>query len=538
MWRKSRTFAAMKQYIHIAYVWLIALVLVGCDGRKPMPDVLARADSLMEEHSDSALALLRGAEGTDTWTRHDQMLLALLRSRAEDKNHVNRTNDSTMLLVAEYFNRRADARLRALAWFELGRISSDMELTGQAISAYRRAFDTDTLSADSGLVDIRAMAADWMGHTLMYQDLYGEAMPHFHEAHRLARQCGDAWTETFVLRDIARCHVAQGNPAEGEDYFLRASRKAMSQGDTTLFREIQMELSDLYASAGAYAEMRACLDACMGYVGRDSGIVYNQLADYYLATGRADSATALLRRVIRDDNPYVRRSATLSLADLKAGEGDFRVAYDLLAKSIAEDDSLTAVEQGQNADLIRTLTDKIDREKEQDRQLRQRTSVIYGLALVLVFVALFTYFTIRHKNLQNRIQREKAERLIAELRKAGRTERPQRERGIRAFTESDVYTRFHDPNFTPTLSDYHVLEDALNATYDDCTRKIRDLHDGIKDKEMRLCLLEKAEVPNKLICYHLGMEPNALSMLRARLYAKLFKQKGSAEKFHEFIKTL
>ena len=538
MWRKSRNFAAMKRQIAILCGCLILMMMTGCNNGKLMPAELAVADSLMEEHPDSALRILRQIGSTSDWTEHDRMLLGLLLSQAEDKNKVNRTSDSTMLIVAEYFEHHGSPRWKALAWFELGRISSDIGLSGQAISAYTHAMDTDTLSTDSALLSTRAKAAIWMGHTLMYQDLYAQAMPYFEKALALTERCKDRKTNVFSLRDIARCHVAQGNTTDGEARFVEAAHKALARKDTSMYKSVQVELSDLYLSTEDFERMRQCLDASMGLSGGDSSIVFNQMANYYLATGDTDSAAIFFRRGIHDANPYVSRDATLNLADLMAERGNFREAYQLLDKSISEDDSLTAVEQGQNANIIKTLSRKLEREKQQDRQLRRQTNIIYVFTLAFVCLWLFTYFTIRHKNLLNKMQRERAERLMAELRKAEGTERPKREQGIRVFSESDIYTAFHSQDFMPSLQDYHILEDALNATYDDCITKIRQLHDGLKDKEIHLCMLEKTEVPNKLICYYLGMEPNALSMLRARLYTKLFKQKGSADKFREFIKTL
>lgn len=538
MWRKSSNFAVMKRQIAILCSCLLTLALAGCQSRKPMPEELAIADSLMEEQPDSALKILRQIGSANGWSEHDRMLSGLLLSQAEDKNKVNRTSDSTMLAVAEYYERCGSPRRKALAWFELGRISSDIGLSGQAISAYTHAMDTDTLSSDSALLSIRAKAAIWMGHTLMYQDLYAQAMPYFEKALALAKQCADRKTEVFSLRDIARCHVAQGNTTDGETIFIEAARKALARNDTNMYKSVEVELSDLYLSTEDYGSMRRCLNASTGLSGGDSSIVFNQLANYFLATGNADSAAIFFRRCIHDPNPYVRRDATLNLADLMAERGNFQEAYRLLEKSIYEDDSLTAVEQGQNANIIKTLGRKLEREKQQDHMLRRQTDIIHAFVLAFACLSLFTFFTIRHKNLLNRMQRERAERLMAELHKAGQVERPKREQSIRDFSESDIYTAFHSPDFMPSLQDYHKLEDALNATFDECITKIRQLHDGLKDKEIRLCMLEKSEVPNKLICYYLGMEANALSMLRARLYTKLFKQKGSADKFHEFIKTL
>ena len=196
------------------------------------------------------------------------------------------------------------------------------------------------------------------------------------------------------------------------------------------------------------------------------------------------------------------------------------------------------MEKGPHANLIATLNKKLDNERRQDAKLRRQDLIIIALSLFLLGMMLFAYFTIKHKNLLNRLQREKAEKLMQELREAQQQPRPSRVQGARAFSETTLYANFHDPRFVPNLADYNALEDALNTTYDDCIEKVRQLNGRLKDKEIMLCMLEKAKVPNKLICAFLGMEPNALSMMRSRLYYKLFKRKGTADLFHEFISTL
>lgn len=529
----------MKSYACIICTCLLTVLTISCGGSQPTPSLLTKADSLMEEHPGQAFQLLRSSKNNiASWNEECRMKHALLLSQAEDKNKVNRTNDSTMQVVAHYFDSHGDSRWRALGWFELGRICSDMQLTGEAINAYKHALDTDTLSKDSAVLTLRAKAAIWIGQTLMYQDIYNKALSFFLKAKTLAGQSGDRRTQAFTLRDIARSYVAQKNLKKGELFFRQASLMALSNKDISTYKSMLVELSDVYYSTNEYPKMKTVLDACGGLRNSDSCIVVNQLANYYLTVGNTDSAAMLFQRELYAEDPFVRRDATLNLANLKAQQGKYKESYKLLEKSISEDDSVTAAEQNQNANLIQTLNDKLEKEKIQDHRLRRQMNFIYTLSLAIVCLILFTYFSIRRKNLQNRIQRDKAEHLMEELRKAGQTERPWRNQNIRTFTESNIYESFHNPNFTPRTQDYHALEDALNNSYDDCIIKIRQLLEGLKDKELNLCILEKAEVSNKLICANLGMEPNALSMLRARLYAKIFHQKGSADKFHEFIKTL
>ena len=313
---------------------------------------------------------------------------------------------------------------------------------------------------------------------------------------------------------------------------------ALDCDDAESFQTIQVELSDTYLNLDDLPQMKASLDACHGLETTDSCILTNQYANYYLATGNLDSAALLFRRGLDADNPYVQRDAMLNSADILAERQQYREAFELLGRSIAKDDSLTAVEKGQNANLIAMLNKKLDNERRQDAKLRRQDLIIIALSLFLLGLVLFAYFTIKHKNLLNRLQREKADKLMQELREAQQQPRPSRVHGARAFSETTLYTNFHDPRFVPKLADYNALEDALNTTYDGCIEKVRQLNGKLKDKEIMLCMLEKAKVPNKLICAFLGMEPNALSMMRSRLYYKLFKRKGTADLFHEFISTL
>ena len=71
----------------------------------------------------------------------------------------------------------------------------------------------------------------------------------------------------------------------------------------------------------------------------------------------------------------------LNSADILAERQQYREAFELLGRSIAKDDSLTAVEQGQHANLIATLNKKLDNERRQDAKLRRQDLIIIALSL-------------------------------------------------------------------------------------------------------------------------------------------------------------
>ena len=530
----------MERCVQFMIACCCLLTIVSCgSNHHSQPLALLTADSLITDHPDSALLLLAEiAAEAETWPREDRMRFYLLRNRTEEKCHILHDNDSAMQEAVRYFDKHGSSQERALAWFQLGRVSDEMQLTGDALNAYNHSLATDTLSTDSAVLSIRARAVNQIGQVNMYQDLYRQSQPHFRKAIQLGERAGDTVVQIFALRNLARSHVALEQYEQGVAMFNKAAQMALDCDDAESFQTIQVELSDTYLNLDDLPRMKASLDACHNLQTTDSCILTNQYANYYLATGNLDSAAILFRQGLDADNPYVQRDALLNLADILAERQQYREASELLGRSIANDDSLTAVEKGQHANLIATLNKKLDNERRQDAKLRRQDLIIIALSLFLLGLMLFAYFTIKHKNLLNRLQREKADKLMQELRKAQQQPHPSRVNGARAFSETTLYTNFHDPRFVPKLADYNALEDALNTTYDGCIEKVRQLNGKLKDKEIMLCMLEKAKVPNKLICAFLCMEPNALSMMRSRLYYKLFKRKGTADLFHEFISTL
>lgn len=530
----------MERCVQFMIACCCLLTIVSCgSNHHSQPLALLTAGSLISDHPDSALLLLDEiAADAETWPKEDRMQYYLLRNRAEDKCHNLHDNDSVMQEAVRYFDKHGSSQERALAWFELGRVYDKMQLTGDAINAYNHSQATDTLSTDSAVLSIRARAANQIGQVNMYQDLYRQSQPHFRKAIQLGELAGDTVVQIYAIRNLARSHVALEQYEQGVAMFKKATQMALDCDDVESFQTIQVELSDTYLNLDDLPRMKASLDACHSLGTTDSCILTNQYANYYLATGNLDSAALLFRRGLDADNPYVQRDAMLNSADILAERQQYREAFELLGRSIAKDDSLTAVEKGQHANLIATLNKKLENERRQDAMLRRQDLIIIILSLFLFGLMLFAYFTIKHKNLLNRLQREKADKLMLELREAQQQPRPSRVQGAREFSETTLYTNFHDPRFVPRLADYNALEDALNTTYDGCIEKVRQLNGKLKDKEIMLCMLEKAKVPNKLICAFLGMEPNALSMMRSRLYYKLFKRKGTADLFHEFISTL
>ena len=85
---------------------------------------LDRAETVMEEHPDSALAMLDTLRSESLRTEKDQARYALLYTQARIKNYKDDTSDSLIKIAVEYYDKTSDLRSRAISHFYHGFILS------------------------------------------------------------------------------------------------------------------------------------------------------------------------------------------------------------------------------------------------------------------------------------------------------------------------------------------------------------------------------------------------------------------------------
>ena len=93
-----------------------AIALGGCGKDSAIYSQLERAESLMDEHPDSALVLLQSIESYalrgEAQARH-----AVLLSQALDKNYIDETNDSLISIATTYYNKYGAKHRRLMAGY-------------------------------------------------------------------------------------------------------------------------------------------------------------------------------------------------------------------------------------------------------------------------------------------------------------------------------------------------------------------------------------------------------------------------------------
>ena len=118
---------------------LIVSLLCGC--RHSSDPSLAAADSLMEEHPDSALMMLEKIEVGKMTGESNNALYYLLYTQACDKNHLILDNDSMIEYSVRYYKDHRDSYRLAKSYYFLGRVLYHQNRYSGAIVSFHKALE-------------------------------------------------------------------------------------------------------------------------------------------------------------------------------------------------------------------------------------------------------------------------------------------------------------------------------------------------------------------------------------------------------------
>ena len=138
----------MKPRINYYIHWIVSVILfsvimsvAGCGSPKHVDKSLDLADSLMESHPDSALAILESMDMLDLKGKRERARYALLKSMALDKNYVDTTTFEILQPAIDYYpeNGTPDEKLRT--YYYQGRIYQNRNERDSALHSFMRGLD-------------------------------------------------------------------------------------------------------------------------------------------------------------------------------------------------------------------------------------------------------------------------------------------------------------------------------------------------------------------------------------------------------------
>lgn len=347
---------------------LLCLCCLSCGSRTDYPNLLVKADSLIDACPDSALTLLHSIPPS-ALEEGDRMRHRLLTVEAECRNGQMPANDSLLLPVIDYFHRTGDVFWEARGEYNRGYILHKLRQSGQALEIFQRA---KTLMEQCG-------NAWWLGRTygrMAYiyhsQGMYSQADSLYKETEQLAVQVGDTalWLETLDRRSVHLIAQGEEHYREAETLLLKACLLARQKKLVKYQSNCMETLSLLYSYMQDGEQALRCAreawrlepDTAKRYM---SSLLIGE-AHYKL--NHYDSATFWLERTIAcRPSLAVRSAAYMRLADIAEEQGDAEKALAYQKKYQQTENELT--EQSQVTEI--RLTEQSQAHRQEQSQMKR-----------------------------------------------------------------------------------------------------------------------------------------------------------------------
>lgn len=356
-------------YIRRAILFvLVGLSLSSChfSGGNNQLAVLQYADSLMENHPDSALLLLENIDNTDTLLRADRAYYALLLTQAKDKNYIKHTTDSVMHKVVDYYDSGNNDILRMKAHYYLARVYQDMDSVSASVGEFLIALQLAEGVKDS---DFICLSAANLGHFLKEHDLPDEADSYYQRAEEVALSKKDSLYWAFILINRASIAIQKGKDyyEEAEQKLLKAFEYSESNNNMSVKRAATNSLLFLYSNMERYDD---AIQLGREYIYTQPDSIkkidaYLILGDAFYHLNQNDSANFYLKKSLLSPNYHTKYWAYNLLSNMAAEKG-------LLFQSLQWKDSCLVYDN-----LASTLSYPVKTIKSLERMINQRYLIQY-----------------------------------------------------------------------------------------------------------------------------------------------------------------
>ena len=366
-------------------LFLGLLLLMACNDPKHVTDTLHRAEALMNEHPDSAWAMLNTLSPDEMGQNSTRAHYALLYTQAQDKNYIDETNDSLISVAVDYYRDTDDVRHKFLSYYYKGRVYFNAKDYQNATLCYMEAEQLTDEVGDDYLVGL--LYAE-LGRIY---DIYYD-YPKSLEAHQKAAECyeraGKIRHRNYMWLNQALVCRNLNSFDESERLLRMALNSAQKEGDNTLVKSCMGSLVMLYIEEKQMEkaqELYVTLESVAG-TNYGSASFMGKIAQMYLSKKHFNQARQCLdkgwkRAKFRIDSVALYFSS----AELLSTLGEDRGAYKELIKgvSLQTDEAHQVLQQPVLTAQRDYLSEKLKFEAYRI-QMERRLRVLYILSFTIL----------------------------------------------------------------------------------------------------------------------------------------------------------
>ena len=385
---------------NILSILLLLLAFTACKDPKAVTDVLNRAETLMNEHPDSSLALLRTLTLDDFQQESNRARYALLHSQALDKNYIDVTSDSLISVALEYYKDKDDVRSKFLSYYYMGRVHANGERYLQATSCL---MESEQLAEEVGDDYLSGLLYSEMGRIYrLYYD-YPKSLTAYQKAAECYERAGKIGHRNYMWYYQSTVCRNMNKYDEGERLLRKVLSSAQDEQDADLAKSCLGSLVMLLVEQNCMSEAKELYEKEMSLsVGEEYGSssFMGTLATLYASAGDFVKAESYLKRGWgRAMNHTDSISLYLSSSEVRDLSNDRNVAYQELLKGVSMQNKETqqALQQPVLTAQRDYLFEKVAFEAYRHRMEKRQNLLSVLLLALLLLVSVYVFFRLLKK---------------------------------------------------------------------------------------------------------------------------------------------
>ena len=376
-------------YILIAFT---ALLNIQCSGngkeKTPLPE-LVHAESVMFDHPDSALHILEDMPMPSArWDKENHALWCLLVTQAQVKLIMKISSDSLVRIAYDYYKPTNNARRKAMSALYMGGVNYNLGNIEESIRFY---LEAKTEMEKTNDYKLGYLVMSGLGRIFLYRNLIEYAFEACQSAYNYSVKDSNLRYQMVSLQYLARCYCLLNNLDKAEQVYEQSAELALELKNNDFYAVVQQELALVYIAQKRFYESLEVVQTL-----QPSSQTYLLRGQIYLCLSKADSALYYLKKSLRTDNVYTKRSVYKTLYQLSC-DSEFNIYMKEFCDSLLfYTDSVMSLDKGKE---IIAYKEKYDHQKLITEQQRlklekadtQRMLFIITICLIVV-IAVVAYF--------------------------------------------------------------------------------------------------------------------------------------------------
>lgn len=523
--------------------------------------LLSEAESQVQSHPDSALAIIESIDTSKLKTRACKAEYSLLFSQALDKNGIDTSDIRIIRPAFEYFSKHGAAEKRMKAHYYAGRISENGGDYSAAILLYNKALDF------TGPDDYSGRGLIYSGMAYVYNSSFNaiEDLQNMKKSYESFVKAGDEGNEKLALFGLANSYHNNQDFRKADSLFKMILNKEDSNSSLTSMTRIALADNSLKSEEYVVPYVRALFESACGNGGSMSVENYYEYAYTLVMDGDEASAESILNSLSSYPPTYF---SYWWLYKIEKYKKNYQLSEEYLEKSLKLQNEIVRKKLTQSvfkaqSEHYRLSLKTVDQQKVIDRQ----RSAILLFILSFSAIALVSFMAIKRRQLQ-----EERGKLIAAIEETGKLLRissKEAEEKIEAHKDEnmelqkmfiDQYQKqfseigkHYDSSFildrerasekisgklsaeinsildeiSGESEKQKMFEERINRDMSNVIRKIRDDYPKFKESDIRFLCFEVAGFDTTAISFLTGMSLENVRVKRHRLKQKLTSDTGN-----------